>query len=269
MTTEAQLNKHAPMHLETAPHQDAFGAKIAMWLFLFTEVLLFMGIFLTYSWFRYMFPEDFHYAAKELNTFLGALNTIVLLTSSLTVVVSIVALERGNKRLCLWMIGVTVFFAIWFLVNKYFEWGAKIHHGLYPGSEILQARPHGQQVYFGLYYVATGLHGLHVILGMSVLVWVGTHIIRNPYKKIHIPPHEIRKVYGTRLALTGGEGEALWDGEAIDESVKHVKVTVYYNDDQMHKMNRSDMSKLENAGLYWHLVDVIWIFLFPLLYLIT
>lgn len=258
---------HGPVTV--LPHADAQGAKIGMWLFLFTEVLLFMGIFLTYAVYRWMYPEDFHFAAKELNTFMGALNTVILLTSSLTVVLAIGALQRGNKRLCVWMIGITIACGFIFLVNKYFEWGAKIEHHLYPGSDALSARPMGHQIYFGLYYVATGLHGLHVVIGMAALFYAMLAVLKNPIKRLQFVPWEMRHLSGTRLTLTGEGADKIWDGEPLDESVKLVKITIQYEDSRHDKISGSDFSKLENAGLYWHLVDVIWIFLFPLMYLIT
>ncbi|GAB4324538.1 MAG: cytochrome c oxidase subunit 3 family protein [Candidatus Sumerlaeia bacterium] len=259
-------------HLEPpamTPHADAQGAKIGMWLFLFTEVLLFMGVFLAYAVYRWMYAVDFHYAAKELNTFMGAMNTIILLTSSLTVVLAIGALQRGNKRLCVWMIGLTLVFGLWFLVNKYFEWGAKFEHHLYPGSDVLTARPMGQQIYFALYYLATGLHALHVIIGMGALTFALIHVLKNPVKRLQITPWEIRHVSGSRLALVGEGAQDVWAGEPLDETVKSVRIVIQYDDSRSDQISGSDFSKLENAGLYWHLVDIIWIFLFPLMYLIT
>lgn len=260
---------HGNGHVTVLPHADAQGAKIGMWLFLFTEVLLFMGIFLTYAVYRFMYAEDFHHAAKELNTFMGALNTVILLTSSLTVVLGIGALQRGNKRLCVWLVVITIACGFVFLVNKYFEWGAKIEHHLYPGSDALSARPMGHQIYFGLYYVATGLHGLHVIIGMGALTYALLAVLKNPIKRLHFVPWEMRHFAGTRLALTGEGAQDIWAGEPLDETVKHVTIHIQYHDSRKDKISGSDFSKLENAGLYWHLVDIIWIFLFPLMYLIT
>jgi len=100
------------------------------------------------------------------------------------------------------------------MVNKYFEWGAKFHHGIYPGSDTLLSKPSGEILFFGLYYVMTGLHGLHVIIGVVIIAFM------------------------TRFTLK--------------DVITH-----------------DNYVKLEAAGLYWHLVDIIWIFLFPLFYLIT
>ncbi len=194
-------------------HRDDLGAKMGMWLFLFTEVLLFGGMFLVYAVYRYQFPDQFHFAAMELNTTVGTLNTIILLTSSLTVALSIDALQKGNKFLSMMMLVITILFAVMFMVNKYFEWSTKFSHGIYPGSPELLNKPNGQILFFGLYYIMTGLHGLHVLIGMAVLFFMLVFIAKD-------------------------------------------------------KVTPDNYVKLENSGLYWHLVDLIWIFLFPLFYLI-
>ncbi len=194
-------------------HRDDFGSKMGMWLFLFTEVLLFGGLFLLYASYRYIYPEAFIVASGELDVFMGGVNTVILLTSSLTVVLGIVALQKGNKRLSLSFLWITVFFGLLFLVNKYFEWGAKFHHGIYPKGPALQDMSDGEIMYFGLYYVMTGLHGLHIVVGLAFI------------------------------------GFVMWQ----------IKKDV---------LTATNFQRLENAGLYWHLVDIIWIFLFPLFYLI-
>jgi cytochrome c oxidase subunit 3 len=194
-------------------HRDDVGAKMGMWLFLFTELLLFGGLFLVYAVYRYQYPDQFHLAGMELNTGIGTLNTIILLTSSLTVALSIAAIQKKNKFLSVLMLSLTLAFALMFMVNKYFEWSAKFSHGIYPGSDELLSLPNGQILFFGLYYVMTGLHGLHVLIGIIILSIILVMIIKD-------------------------------------------------------KITYDNYTKLENSGLYWHLVDLIWIFLFPLFYLI-
>ena len=194
-------------------HRDDFGARMGMWLFLFTELLLFGGMFLVYAVYRHEYIDQFRVAALALNTTVGALNTIILLTSSLTVALSIAALQKGNRILSILLLIMTNIFALAFMVNKYFEWSEKIHHGIFPGSDYLMNLPDGQILFYGLYYIMTGLHGLHVIIGMIFLLIV------------------------LAFVFTGS-------------------------------VNKDSYVKLENAGLYWHLVDLIWIFLFPLFYLI-
>jgi len=192
---------------------DYTGAKLGMWLFLFTEILLFGGMFLIYSVYREMHTADFHAAATEMSLTLGAVNTVVLLTSSLTMALSISAIKRGEKVRSILFQAATVILGLVFLINKYFEWSEHIHLGFYPNSPELLAMGHGKILYFGLYYVMTGIHGLHVLIGGAVIC-------------------------GT-LILT-----------------------------KMNKVTSADYVKLENTGLFWHLVDVIWIYLFPLFYLI-
>ena len=194
-------------------HKDYVGAKFGMWLFLFTELLLFGGLFILYSVYLARYPDAFVSAGAELDVRFGAANTLVLLTSSLFVALSITALRLGKVKQTLWLLAATVASALLFLVNKFFEWSAKFHHGLYPGGAELQARDVGESMFFNLYYLMTGLHGLHVLIGAVLLTWVMVFV---------------------------------WQG----------------------KVNGEDWVILENSGLYWHLVDLIWIFLFPLFYLV-
>ena len=200
--------------VESHVHRDDVGSRMGMWLFLFTELLLFGGMFLLYSVYRFEYAEQFHIAAKELNIILGTFNTAVLLTSSMTMALSIVAIQRNQKTLSMVLQIITIFLALFFLINKFFEWSAKFHHGIYPGSEELLSRSSGEILFFGLYYVMTGLHGVHVIVGMFLIAIM------------------------TRMTRKG-------------------------------LITADNYVRLENIGLYWHLVDIIWIFLFPLFYLIT
>ncbi len=199
------------IHIE---HRDYAGAKLGMWLFLFTEVLLFGGMFLVYSVYREVNAADFHEAAKEMSVFIGAANTIILLTSSLTMALAISEIQKGRRTSSLLLQAATVILGVAFLVNKYVEWSEHIHHGFYPNSPELLAMSHGKILFFGLYYVMTGIHALHVIIGASVISFMFVLTIR-----------------GT--------------------------------------VSGSDYVKLENTGLFWHIVDIIWIYLFPLFYLIT
>lgn len=194
-------------------HRDDFSSKMGMWLFLFTELLLFGGLFLVYLIYRGLYSPDFLKASHELNVLIGTVNTIVLLTSSMTVAMSITALQKGQVKLSLSLILLTILAAAIFLVNKYFEWSAKISHGLLPGMEHYGQLPNGERLFFFLYFFMTGLHALHVIVGGVFLVFVYWFV-------------RIGRVTKDRFIM------------------------------------------LENAGLYWHLVDLIWIYLFPLFYLI-
>jgi len=193
-------------------HKDYQGAKLGMWLFLFTEILLFGGLFLLYSAYRAKYPLDFHIGGQHLNTFIGVANTVILLTSSLTVAMAISAMQKGNRKLTMVSLGITIACALLFLVNKYVEWMEEIRRGIYPDGPALLKLPDGEKIFYGLYYSMTGLHGLHVLGGIIAL-------------------------------------------SIILDFVRREKIT------------RTDFTRLENVGLYWHLVDVIWIFLLPLLYL--
>jgi len=208
------LSTNTQAHTEVHIHRDDIGARMGMWLFLFTELILFGGMFIIYSVYRFTHQEDFHLAAQELNTIIGTFNTIILLTSSLTMVLSIVAIQRNKRSLSLFFQMLTILLALFFMVNKYFEWTAKFNHGIYPGSDTLLNESSGTILFFGLYYVMTGLHGLHVIIGVVMI----SIMMRFTSKGI---------------------------------------------------VTHDNYVKLENTGLYWHLVDIIWIFLFPLFYLIT
>jgi len=195
-------------------HQDRTSSKIGMWLFLLSEILLFGGLFILYSSYRYKNPVDFHLAAWELNRTLGTINTLILITSSLGIALSIFFIQKGNRQLSVVFLFATIFLGVLFLGVKYVEWTTKIGHGLYPNSPRLLGRPKGEILFFGLYYSMTGLHGLHVLVGISILSVMLVLMIKK-------------------------------------------------------KINENRTISLENAGLYWHLVDIIWIFLFPLFYLIT
>jgi cytochrome c oxidase subunit 3 len=249
--------------IETFPphHKDHEGARIGMWLFLFTEVLLFGGLFLLYAVYRAGFPEDFHFSAAQLDTFMGGLNTVILLTSSLTMVLAVAHLERKNRKWAAIFVSATIFFAVLFLVNKYFEWSAKIHHGLFPNSEVLQTHTPGENVFYSLYYLMTGLHGIHILVGIILLGWLSVKIMQKPRRIVKVTGFDTQS-----LNLTDESGKPLWSHDE-KENVTGVEMALVYeeNDDIIDRLN----IKLENAGLYWHLVDVIWIFLFPLFYLIT
>ena len=214
MAMEKESNAGAAVTAEAQSGIDYTGKKIGMWLFLFTELLFFGGMFLLYSVFRSQYPAEFHSAAQEENLLLGSVNTTILLTSSFTIAVAIAAIRKGNKILSLYMQTTTIMFGICFLIIKYFEWSAKISKGIYPDSPTLLNRGKGDILFFSLYYVMTGIHGIHVLIGVIAIA--------------------IMFVY-TRRGI----------------------------------IDRDNFAKLENTGLYWHFVDIVWIYLFPLFYLIT
>lgn len=192
---------------------DRTGSRIGMWLFLYTEIILFGGLFVLYAAYFHEYPRAFAEYGKELNRGIGALNTVVLLVSSFTVAASLTALRSRAKGLCQGLLIASLGCGLLFLINKYFEWSHKFAVGLYPNSPELAAAPPGKNIFFGLYYVITGLHALHVVIGMTLLAISLVLVLRN-------------RITADRFTI------------------------------------------LENSGLYWHLVDLIWIFVFPLFYLI-
>jgi cytochrome c oxidase subunit III len=198
----------------TEAHYDSEGARFGMWVFLCTEILLFGGLFIVYTVMRHQYSESFHGAAAHLNVIIGAVNTMVLLVSSAAVAMSLSSMQKGDSRLTLRLLVVTILCAVVFLINKYFEWMAKIDDGIYPGSDLMINLDRGYILFFSLYFFMTGLHALHIIVGLTLLI------------------------------------------------VVYVRV-------KSGRINKEKYVLLENGALYWHLVDLIWIFLFPLFYLIT
>ena len=211
-------------HYFVSPEQQFDAAKLGMWLFLVTEVLLFSGMFVAYAVYRSWHPEVFLQASELLDWRLGALNTVVLLASSFTVALAIHFVQKGENDKVIGFLIVTLACAAVFMIVKYFEYEGKFSHGVFPGAGF---EPHGivdgkdyskydipfAPQFFSIYFVMTGIHGVHVLVGMGLFGWLTTRVARG-----HFSPQ-----YYTPVELT---------------------------------------------GLYWHLVDIIWIFLFPLLYLI-
>jgi cytochrome c oxidase subunit 3 len=208
---EAEPGVRAEGH---AVAHDPDRGRIGMWLFICTEVLLFGGLFLLYSVYRYRNHADFHAASLDLSRFDGTLNTLVLITSSLTAALAVHELRGGRTGRTRLLVVCTMLLASTFLVVKGFEWATKFEHGLYPGAAHLLSLQKGQILYFGLYFTMTGLHAIHVMVGMGIFGYC---------------------LRGLSRGRVGPERPIL----------------------------------LENATLFWHLVDVIWIFLFPLFYLIS
>ncbi len=263
------MSTHAHSSIELHAHKDYTSSKIGIWLFLATEVLLFGGMFLLYAVYRSIHPEDFSVAASELDTYVGCVNTVILLTSSLTMALAIAAVHHGNRMLSVVMLWATVFCGGWFMYNKYFEWGAKISHGIYPGSAHLATFPQGEQIFYGLYFTMTGLHGVHVIIGMILLAVMALKTVNQPNAETNfIVGHGLQDAYGCRVAIIDNDNKPVWTGEEIDDSFERIAIkTKYWPVKRRFKVE--DFNLLENSGLYWHIVDIVWIFLFPLFYLIT
>ena len=195
-----------------ADRNTAAKARFGMWLFLFTEVMMFGGLFLLYATYRVRFPAEFDQSAQTLSLFLGAANAAILLTGSFCTTLSLAALRNGSRRFAVVLLMITILMGGLFLLNHYLEWSDQIRHGIYPNAPHLDSLAQGEILFFGLYYVTLGLHGLHVLIGSIIL--------------------SVMAVLISRGAVTA-----------------------------------TDYIKLENAGLFWHLVDIIWVFIFPLYYL--
>jgi cytochrome c oxidase subunit 3 len=214
---------------DMAQQRECFS--LGMWLFLATEVMMFGGLFFAYTFFRWRAPEAFHAGSHHLNITLGTANTFVLLFSSLTMAMAVhAAAERKKKPLVLFLV-ITWLLGASFLGIKAVEWTTDYNEGLVPGvrwtyyeepehqaqvQELAEKRSsvHDVEMYFVVYFCMTGLHAIHMIVGLGL---VGTF---------------------TLLAARG-------------------------------RFTNGNDQPVEIMGLYWHLVDIIWIFLFPLLYLIA
>ncbi len=195
--------------------QQRESAKLGMWIFLVTEILLFSGLFVFYAVYRALHPDMFYNAHKFLNVYLGTVNTVVLISSSVTVALAIRSLQLNNSKAAARYLMVTLLFAAAFLVIKYFEYHHKFELGQLPGKYytfqgIEGTNPH---VFFSVYFMMTGLHGLHVVGGMIAIFIMLVKTLKGHFNSEYYTP-------------------------------------------------------VENAGLYWHLVDLFWIYIFPLLYLI-
>ncbi|RKG72283.1 cytochrome c oxidase subunit 3 family protein [Corallococcus terminator] len=192
------------------------AARLGMWLFLATEILLFAGLFACYAAYRFLFPEAWAACSRELDLTMGTINTVVLITSSFTAAMAVHYAKEGKNKMVGHMFVLTLLMAVAFLVIKYFEYKHKFHIGTLPGRyyfyEGIQLP--GAPLYFTVYFASTALHGLHVIIGMTVLM------------------------FSTVRAYRVGDFSA------------------------------NNYTMVELGSMYWHLVDLVWIFLFPMLYLV-
>ena len=249
---------HLQHHFDTSEQQFDAG-KLGIWLFLATEILLFGGLFCAYAIYRANHPEIFLYAHQYLDKVLGGTNTVILLCSSLTMAWAVRASQLGQRKFLIALLSLTLLGGFGFMGIKYVEYKAKWEHGLLPGThfapheraegeaaaaptarradgtippsaegptgaakhDVLEEkggvghgkRPSNAQIFFGIYFLMTGLHGIHVIAGMGAIAWILVGSIKGRFGPDYFTP-------------------------------------------------------VDFVGLYWHLVDLIWIFLFPLLYLI-
>jgi len=210
----AVLHEHFAHQFESLDHQKEVSL-LGMWVFLVTEILFFGGLFLTYTVYRHMYPSAFAAASHELIVWAGTLNTAVLITSSLTMALAVAAAQAGQRRALMAFLAVTMALGCVFLGVKAFEYYTEYVERHIPGHGFQFEAEYAQpaQIFFSLYFMMTGLHALHMIIGlgvMAVMFWLS------------------------------------WRGTITSE----------YS------------SPIEISGLYWHFVDIVWIFLFPLLYLV-
>jgi cytochrome c oxidase subunit 3 len=188
---------------------------LGMWIFLATEVMFFGGLFTGYAVYRSVHPEAFAHASRELDIGLGATNTLILICSSLTMALAVHAAQVGRRRHLVGYLLATLALGLTFLGIKGIEYAHKFQHHLVPGSAFVYAEPYGRtaQIFFSFYFAMTGMHALHMVIGVGLLAVLILRAWRDEFTPHHHAPVEI-------------------------------------------------------TGLYWHFVDIVWIFLFPLLYLI-
>ncbi len=216
--TPPGFTTHTVAHHFSSAEQEFQSGKMGFWLFLATEILLFGGLFCAYFAYHDLYPETFRQGGNQLNWVLGALNTTVLLASSWTMAMAVRSAQRSEKKKMLTFLSLTLLGALIFLTIKYFEYSLKIEHGLLPGRYftddhgVMAGLPFGN-LFFALYFTMTGIHGLHVLVGVGLITW---------------------------MIVLGAKG----------------------------RFHSGYYTPIDLVGLYWHLVDLIWIFLFPLLYLV-
>ena len=217
MANHSSATSHAShvQHHFVDSDQQFDAAKFGMWIFLVTEILFFGGLFAAYIVYRAWYPELFTLASTELNTLWGGVNTLVLIGSSLTVAMAIKSAQLNQKKNIIINLAITIALALVFMVIKYFEYTHKFEIGIFPGEfYTFEGIDHPKaNIFFSLYYMMTGLHGIHVLVGIGLMIWLVKKATNNAFDSEYYTPLEI-------------------------------------------------------TGLYWHLVDIIWIFLFPLFYLI-
>lgn len=209
----ADISSGVAEQFDDMPQQQE-ASTLGMWTFLATEVLFFGGMFLCYIVYRYAYPQAFTEASKHTLVFYGTINTAILLTSSLTMALAVHAAQEGRNRTLVRFLLVTIFFACCFLAVKGLEYHADLKEHLWPGRHFRPELPTQAQIFWFLYWAMTGLHALHVTIGvglLSVIAWMAS-----------------RRKFSAQ----------------------------YYN-------------PVDVSALYWHFVDIVWIWLYPLLYLIN
>lgn len=172
MEKEMAYDMQGKPHPVTEFQDDYSGAKLGFWVFLLTEAMMFGALFLLFAIYFYRHSEIFAASSAGLNVWLGGTNTVILLVSTYTMGLATLMMRQGKVRASASLVGVTALMAVVFLGIKGVEWSIDIRHGIYLGSGVLDAMDKGEILFFGLYFVMTGLHGLHVIAGIALMCWV-------------------------------------------------------------------------------------------------
>ncbi|MAF90801.1 MAG: cytochrome C oxidase subunit III [Bdellovibrionaceae bacterium] len=207
------VKHHVAHHFRDHNHEYE-SSKQGIWLFMCTEVLMFGAILVAFFYYQAMYPESWKEGAELLDWTKGAANTIVLLTSSLTMALAIYFIRVGKRQAAIMNLVITLICGCIFMGIKYMEYSHKFHMGIFPGKFFeYSAQTADLNLYVSFYFLLTGLHGIHVLLGMGLITWILIRIMRGHYGPEH------------------------WTG-------------------------------VEGVGIFWHLVDLVWIYLFPILYLI-
>jgi cytochrome c oxidase subunit 3 len=206
---------HAHAHQFDDAAQQHEASTLGMWTFLVTEVLFFGGMFTGYTVYRAIYPEAFREASAQLNLTIGSVNTAVLILSSLTMALAVHAAQTGRKKSLIAFIGATMVFGTAFLGFKAIEWTAEFREHHMPGPHFVfhGIDPVHSQIFYSFYFCMTGMHALHMIIGLGIMTWLLVTARAGRYSPDYSTP-----------VLVG--------------------------------------------GLYWHFVDIVWIFLYPLLYLV-
>lgn len=265
----AHAADHPPhlKHYFVSAEQQFDAAKLGMWLFLVTEILLFGGMFVAYGIYRSMYPELFVEASSQLDTIMGAVNTAVLLASSLTVAWSIRAIQMNNKRLCFWLLTATVALAGMFMVVKYFEYTHKFDLGIFPGANMVYAE--------GTQFTLPGLGEANIAAGdqHGAEAAHATPAVDDPGRvdQAAVEVHGLGShgLHNQRAGLFFSIYYVMTGIHGLHVLIGMVAISILAVKTWRGKYSDAWYTPIENVGLYWHVVDVIWIFLFPLMYLIS
>jgi len=213
---EIAIDREGNEHEVQGWQDDFYGGKLGFWLFMFTEVLMFGAMFMVLAYYNTLHPEAYIEASASLNRLLGGINTVILLVSALTMGLSLLKMRVGDVKGAKLMIWATIILATAFLIIKGFEWTAEYNHGIFLMHDQMLAdsgMAFGKKLFFGMYFTMTGLHGIHIIIGIGLMIWL------------------LKRINAGKV--TPGHHILYW-----------------------------------NIALYWDIVHLIWVFVFPYYYMI-